>query len=172
MISFWFETSCQIRWDGESVNLHPRVDICWMLTSPSSIWPWSGMPKVRLYDTFLGGLRQLLNYESLWCILFQGHVPPRVTSRHCQRQGLEHLLWDSCGQWRLWCHAPTASLWIPLVFPLWPGAQFLWQCISVAFWIGSCWRMLLACILSYHGSQLCCRGIRVDLKGLWKVQID
>ncbi len=24
----------------------------------SSIWPWSGVPKVRLYDTFLGGLRQ------------------------------------------------------------------------------------------------------------------
>ncbi len=26
----------------------------------SSIWPWSGAPKVRLYDTFLGGLRQRL----------------------------------------------------------------------------------------------------------------
>ncbi len=25
----------------------------------SSIWPWSGMPKVRVYNTFLGGLRQL-----------------------------------------------------------------------------------------------------------------
>jgi hypothetical protein len=25
----------------------------------SSIWPWSGMPKVRLYDTFLGGLHHL-----------------------------------------------------------------------------------------------------------------
>ncbi len=24
----------------------------------SSVWPWSGMPKVRLYYTFLGGLRQ------------------------------------------------------------------------------------------------------------------
>ncbi len=24
----------------------------------SCIWPWSGVPKVRLYDTFLGGLRQ------------------------------------------------------------------------------------------------------------------
>ncbi len=23
----------------------------------SSVWPWSGAPKVRLYDTFLGGLR-------------------------------------------------------------------------------------------------------------------
>ncbi len=25
----------------------------------SSVWPWSGAPKVRLYDTFLGGLPQL-----------------------------------------------------------------------------------------------------------------
>jgi hypothetical protein len=24
----------------------------------SSVWNWSGVPKVHLYDTFLGGLRQ------------------------------------------------------------------------------------------------------------------
>ncbi len=30
----------------------------------SSIWPWSGTPRVRLYDTFLGGLCQFLGH--LW----------------------------------------------------------------------------------------------------------
>jgi hypothetical protein len=35
---------------------------CWPHTS--SIWPWLGAPKVRLYNTFLGGLRQTCNF--LW----------------------------------------------------------------------------------------------------------
>ena len=33
----------------------------------SSIWPWSGTPKVRLYYTFLGGLR---------------HLPPQMKNEH------------------------------------------------------------------------------------------
>jgi hypothetical protein len=35
---------------------HLRVDICWMPPHSSSIWPWSGVPKVRLYGTLLSSL--------------------------------------------------------------------------------------------------------------------
>ncbi len=51
----------------------PGVTATSMLTSAecqchtSSVWPWSGAPKVRLYDTFLGGL----------C-----HSPPRIKNQH------------------------------------------------------------------------------------------
>ncbi len=38
---------------------HLRADSVVWLSHTSSIWPWSGAPKVRLYDTFLGSLRQL-----------------------------------------------------------------------------------------------------------------
>ncbi len=47
---------------GEVVT--PGVTATSVLTSAecqhhtSSVQPWSGTPKVRLYDTFLGGLRQ------------------------------------------------------------------------------------------------------------------
>ncbi len=37
---------------------HLRADSVVRLSHTSSIWPWSGAPKVRLYDTFLGGLHQ------------------------------------------------------------------------------------------------------------------
>ncbi len=60
---YLFKISCQAE-----VVTSPRksVTATSVLTSAecqchrSSIWPWSGMPKVRLYDTFLGGLRQKL----------------------------------------------------------------------------------------------------------------
>jgi hypothetical protein len=31
----------------------------------SSVWPWSGVPKVRLYDTFLGGLHFAAQFKVL-----------------------------------------------------------------------------------------------------------
>ncbi len=37
---------------------HLRANSVVWLSHTSSIWPWSGMPKVWLYNTFLGGLRQ------------------------------------------------------------------------------------------------------------------
>ncbi len=37
---------------------HLRADSVVWLSHRSSVWPWSGAPKVRLYDTFLGGLHQ------------------------------------------------------------------------------------------------------------------
>ncbi len=99
--------------------------------------------------TLVARLHPLLYYEFLLCKLFWGHIPPIVTTNSilCQRWGLGHLLWDFCDQYRLWCLAPTATLWTSLVFPLWPAALFLWHCISVAFRIVSCWRTLLACYL-------------------------
>ncbi len=52
----------------ESENLPDEVMNLWILTiwltssgcrpHMSSVWPWSGAPKVHLYNTFLGGLRQ------------------------------------------------------------------------------------------------------------------
>ncbi len=39
---------------------HPRADSVVWLSHTSSIWPWSGAPKVPLYSTFLGGLRQAI----------------------------------------------------------------------------------------------------------------
>ncbi len=42
----------------------------------SSIWPWSGMPKVRLYNTFLGGLR---------------HYPPRIKKQHGLNEEKNHI---------------------------------------------------------------------------------
>jgi hypothetical protein len=40
---------------------HLRADSEVWLSHTSSIWPWSGAPKVRLYNTFLGGLLQSLS---------------------------------------------------------------------------------------------------------------
>ncbi len=37
---------------------HPRADSVVWLSHTSSVWPWSGVPIVHLYDNFLGGLRQ------------------------------------------------------------------------------------------------------------------
>ena len=46
---------------------HLRADSVVWLSHTSSIRPWSGTPKVHLYDTFLGGLR---------------HLPPRMMNQH------------------------------------------------------------------------------------------
>jgi hypothetical protein len=46
---------------------HLRADSVVWLSHMSSIWPWSGAPKVRLYDTFLGGLR---------------HSPPQMKNQY------------------------------------------------------------------------------------------
>jgi hypothetical protein len=42
----------------------------------SSVQPWSGMPKVRLYDTFLGSLR---------------HLPPRMKNHHGLNEEKKHI---------------------------------------------------------------------------------
>jgi hypothetical protein len=66
-----------VGWNIESVNLPDEVVNLWIFTigltfswcrpHMSSVWPWSGVPKVHLCDTFLGGLR---------------HSPPRMKNQH------------------------------------------------------------------------------------------
>ncbi len=66
-----------VGWNIKSVNLPDEVVNLWIFTigltlsgcwpHTSSVWPWSGAPKVRLYNTFLGGLR---------------HLPPRMKNQH------------------------------------------------------------------------------------------
>ncbi len=56
-----------VGWNIESVNLPDKMVKLWIFTigltssgcqpHTSSVWPWSGTPKVCLYYTFLGGLR-------------------------------------------------------------------------------------------------------------------
>ncbi len=61
----WF---LAVGWNIEPVNLLDEAVNLWIFTvgltssrcwpHTSSVWPWSGMPKVCLSDTFLGGLHQ------------------------------------------------------------------------------------------------------------------
>jgi hypothetical protein len=70
----------KVSFRGEVVT--PGVTATSVLTSAkcqchtSSIWPWSGMPKVRLYDIFLGGLR---------------HLPPRMKNQHGLNEEKIHI---------------------------------------------------------------------------------
>ncbi len=48
-------------WRGAIWRVHHlRANSEVRLSHMSSVWPWSGTPKVRLYNTFLGSLRQKL----------------------------------------------------------------------------------------------------------------
>ncbi len=65
----WFYL-LQSGWNIESENLPDEVTnlgifTIWLASTgcqphTSSIWPWSGAPKVHLYNTFLGGLHQMV----------------------------------------------------------------------------------------------------------------
>ncbi len=46
---------------------HLRADSVVWLSHTSSVWPWSGAPKVRLCNTFQGGLH---------------HLPPQMKNQH------------------------------------------------------------------------------------------
>ncbi len=63
----------------ESENLPDKLVNLWIFTigltssgcrpHTSSFWPWSGMPKVHLYNTFLGSLRDMC-----WLPYPQNHI--------------------------------------------------------------------------------------------------
>ena len=86
LIPIWryFSMICflAVGWNIESVNLRDEVVNLWSFTigltssgcwpHTSSVWPWSGVPKVRLYDTFLGGLR---------------HSPPQIKNQQGLNEG-------------------------------------------------------------------------------------
>ncbi len=69
----------KVSFRGEVVT--PGVTATSVLTSAkcqrqmSSVWPWSGMPKVCLYNTFLGSLR---------------HSPPRMKNQHGLNEEKKH----------------------------------------------------------------------------------
>jgi hypothetical protein len=69
-----------ISFRGEVVT--PGVTAISVLTSAEyqrhmySIRPWSGAPKVHLYDTFLGGLR---------------HLPPQMKNQHGLNEEKNHI---------------------------------------------------------------------------------
>ncbi len=50
-----------------------RADSVVWLSHSSSVWPWSGAPKVRLYNTFLGSLRHVLHHPLHWGISMPCH---------------------------------------------------------------------------------------------------
>ncbi len=73
ILCFFFGSSAQLRlitsritsrvssriWRGAIWHIrHLRADSEVWLSHTSSVGPWSGAPKLRLYDTFLGGLLQ------------------------------------------------------------------------------------------------------------------
>ncbi len=61
---------------------HLRADSVVELSHKSSIYPWLGVPKVRLYDTFLGSLRQCKLTKSQRCLtyLFTSHKKLIITT--------------------------------------------------------------------------------------------
>ncbi len=75
-----------VGWNIESVNLPDKVVNLWFFIigltlsgrrpHTSSVRPWSGMPKVRLYDTFLGGLH---------------HSPPQLKNQHGLNEKKKHI---------------------------------------------------------------------------------
>ncbi len=83
----WFDF-LRLDWNIESENLPEEVMNLWVFTiwltssgcrpHTSSIWPWSGAPKVHLYNTFLGSLAQELWWGNIWYP--SGLLPLRSTS--------------------------------------------------------------------------------------------
>ncbi len=92
-----------VGWNIESVNLPDEVVNLWIFTigltssgcwpHTSSIWPWSGAPKVCLYNTFLGGLR---------------HLPPRMKNQLGLNEKKKHL-----GKKRI------SHVWVLVMWHLW-----------------------------------------------------
>ncbi len=69
--SFLFKTSWQMRWwpsPLRSVTATSALTSAECQRHTSSIWPWSGMPKVCLYYTILSSLRQHVgNLATSYC---------------------------------------------------------------------------------------------------------
>ncbi len=59
----------------------------------SSVWPWSGAPKVCLYDTFLGGL----------C-----HLPPWMKNQHGLNEEKNHI-----------CKKRISHVWVLVMWHMW-----------------------------------------------------
>jgi hypothetical protein len=85
-----------VGWNIESVNLPDEVVNLWIFTigltssgcqpHTSSVWPWSGMPKVRVYGTFMSGLR---HYFLCW---YQHACRPEFSDFLTRRQCVADML--------------------------------------------------------------------------------
>ncbi len=101
----------------ESENLPDKLVNLWIFTigltssgcrpHTSSIWPWSGAPKVHLYNTFLGGLRQALIHCNSRVV--PGDASPNYQQQLCgwlpslsllQKWGVDWGYGTSC-HWRI-----------------------------------------------------------------------
>ncbi len=81
----WFNF-LRLDWNIESENLPDEVMNLWIFTiwltssgcrpHMSSVWPWSGAPKVHLHNTFLGSLH---------------HSPPRMKDQHGLNKEKKHI---------------------------------------------------------------------------------
>ncbi len=88
----------QSKWNIESENLPDKVMnlgifTIWLASSgcqphTSSVWPWSGAPKVHSYNTLLGGL---------------GHSHPRMKNQHGLNEGKK--------PYRVWCK----PMWVKML---------------------------------------------------------
>ncbi len=87
----WYLTS---RWNIECENLPDEVMNLWIFTiwltlsgcqpHTSSVWPWSGAPKVHLYNTFLGSLRHA--FSAYFAIPLIDGTDKRATWKHKSEQ--------------------------------------------------------------------------------------
>ncbi len=75
-----------------------RADLALWLSHTSSIWPWSGAPKVRLYATFISGIQQIdqgLNIiliENMACVCKDGQLVIPKPLQVCAVKWYHHYL--------------------------------------------------------------------------------
>ncbi len=113
---------------------HLRADTVVWLSHTSSVWPWSGAPKVRLDDTFLGGLRHLL---------------PRMKNQHCSMREKNHIGKKIVSQLSV---CDVAHVW--LVWKLTTKRQFLKRVENLErYVIFSCHYLLILLIQQF---LFCC----------------
>ncbi len=172
----WFNF-LRSEWNIESENLLDEVTnlgifTIWLATSGcwphmSSVWPWSGAPKVHLYNTFLGRLCQNATFGSTCCLVVCWGWPSWVrsfTQSCCSNLCDGGHLW--LGAWRNYFEA-----WVPWAFAYLveenltecPVRQLYVESLSV--WLGLLPVEVAPCSNLYiHplGHQLCFRGIWND----------
>jgi hypothetical protein len=115
---------------------HLRADSVVWLSHTSSIWPWSGAPKVCLYDTFLGGLRQIPEDQDVESRYSTNRTPCKMAVTRLEQAGIGDEFVDRMNRWRaqeqskgcfvrrMNTHYADAMLLTPMT---WLGLYFLWQ---------------------------------------------